>query len=90
MEKMASDGPKQGREDFFPTTPDLADILGRTDLDFENLIFLIFWTPNFWMSRSPDFQNLARARLGLALAELGPGQASSFWLIRSCKSEVGG
>ena len=31
MEKIASDGPKWGREDFFPTNPDLADILGRTD-----------------------------------------------------------
>ena len=39
MEKMASDGPKQGREDFFPTNPDLADILGRTDLNFENCYF---------------------------------------------------
>ena len=71
MEKMAWDGPKWGQEDFFPTNPDLADILGRTDLDFENFDFLIFWTPNFWISRSPDFKNQARARLGL----LGPGQA---------------
>ena len=31
MEKMASDGPKEGQEDFFPTNPDLADILGRMD-----------------------------------------------------------
>ena len=31
MEKIASDGPKWGQEDFFPTHPDLADILGRTD-----------------------------------------------------------
>ena len=36
MEKMASDGPKWGQEDFFLTNPDLADILGRTDLHFEN------------------------------------------------------
>ena len=28
---------------FFPTNPDLADILGRTDLDFENLYFLDFF-----------------------------------------------
>ena len=42
MEKIASDGPKWGRGDFFPTNPDLADILGRTDLDFENLDFLDF------------------------------------------------
>ena len=27
---------------FFPTNPDLVDILGRTDLDFENFYFS-FW-----------------------------------------------
>ena len=42
MEKIAWDGPKWGQEDLFPTNPDLADILGRTDLDFENLYFLDF------------------------------------------------
>ena len=63
---MAWDGPKWGQEDFFPTNPDLADILGRTDVDFDiSFLFLLFWTPNFRISRSPDFQNLARARLGL-------------------------
>ena len=57
MEKMASDGPKWGQEDFFPTNPDLADVLGRTDLNFEMCyVFLIFWTPEFWISRSPDLQ----------------------------------
>ena len=33
---MGPDSPKLGQEDFFPTNPNLADILGRTDLDFEN------------------------------------------------------
>ena len=33
---MGPDGPKWAQEDFFPTNPDLADILGRTDFDFEN------------------------------------------------------
>ena len=33
---MGPDGPKWGQEDFFPTNPDLADILGDTDFDFEN------------------------------------------------------
>ena len=51
---MASDGPKKGREDVFPSNPDLTDILGRADLNFE--ILFIFWTPNFWISRSPDLQ----------------------------------
>ena len=35
-------GLKWVQEDFFPTNPDLADILGRTDLDFENFCFLDF------------------------------------------------
>ena len=39
MEKMASDGPKWGQEVCFPTNPDLADIFGRTDLDFEKFHF---------------------------------------------------
>ena len=67
MEKIASDGPKWGREDFFPTNPDLADILGRTDLDFETFSFfdlldpqiLNFQVPksqNFRISRSPDLK----------------------------------
>ena len=39
MEKIAWDGPKWGQEDLFPTNPDLADILGRTDLIFETFYF---------------------------------------------------
>ena len=51
MEKMAWDGPKWGQEDFFPTNPDLADILGRADLDFEIFYYIsIFLIPNFWIS----------------------------------------
>ncbi len=44
-QKRARDGPKWGREFFFPTNPDLADILGRMDFDFENFYFSIFWKP---------------------------------------------
>ena len=36
MEKMAWDGPKWGPEGLFPSNPDLVDILGDMDLDFEN------------------------------------------------------
>ena len=65
-----------GPGDFFPTNLDLADILGRTDLDFENLYFWDFcWIPNSQISRSPDFQvprNLAWAGLGPGWAGLGP------------------
>ena len=69
MEKMAWDGPKWGREDFFPTNPGLANILGRTDLNFEIFYFFHFLdpkfldaqVPKFWIPRSqnsafPDFQ----------------------------------
>ena len=49
---MGPDGPKWGQEDFFPTNPDLADILGDTDFDFENFYFWDFFVPNF-----PRFPN---------------------------------
>ena len=52
--KIAWDGPKWGREGFFLANPDLADILGNTDFDFENFVFFSFFflDPNFQISRS--------------------------------------
>ena len=55
MEKLAWNGPKRGRELFFPTNPDLADILGRTDLNFENLYFWEFLDPEFLDFQIPGF-----------------------------------
>ena len=64
MPQMAPIGPGG----FFPTNPDLANILGRTDLNFENFYFFFHFldpkfldfqvprSPNFWISRSPDLQ----------------------------------
>ena len=40
---------------FFPTNPDLADILGDTDFDLIVVIFWICWIPNLLISRPPDF-----------------------------------
>ena len=68
MEKMAWDGPKWGREDFFPTNPGLANILGRTDLIFENFYFfhfldpkiLDFQVPKFWISQKSGFPGLQK------------------------------
>ena len=40
---MAPNGPGG----FFPTNPDLADILGRTDLEFESFDFFDFLDPKF-------------------------------------------
>ena len=56
MEKLPQMAPNGVRRIFFPTNPDLADILGRTDLILIIFSFSIFWTPNFWISRSPDLQ----------------------------------
>ena len=39
--------PQIGPGGFFPTNPDLADILGGTDLNFENLYFFHFLDPKF-------------------------------------------
>ena len=69
MEKMIWDGPKWDWEDLFPTNPDLADILGRTDLDFENSYFFLFF--GFQFSGFPGSQISKIWPLG----GLGPGQA---------------
>ena len=53
---MARGGPKWGKKDFFPTNPGLANILGRMDLDFENVTLWLFWIPQFWISRSLDLE----------------------------------
>ena len=56
MEKIAWDGPKWGPRGLFPANPDLADILGRTDLNFQNFQFVFFCIPNVWIFRSPILQ----------------------------------
>ena len=42
---------------FFLTNPDLADILGRTDLDFENFYFFDVLDPKFLDFQVPRFPN---------------------------------
>ena len=51
---------------FFPTNPDLADILGRTDFDFE--IFYLFC----FYSKFPDFQDPKFPEIWLGRG-FGPG-----------------
>ena len=70
------DGPKWGQEDFFPTDPDLADILGDMDFDFENLYFFrLFWISNFQISSS-QISKFPEIWLGPSLGPgLGPGWA---------------
>ena len=55
-QKNCSDGPEWGQEDFFPTNPDLADILGRTDLNFENFYFFHFLDSKFLDFQVPRFE----------------------------------
>ena len=67
MENIAWDGTKWGQEDFFPTNPDLANILGRTDLDVENSYFFHLLDPkflDFQVPRFPNSQTEAWARPG--------------------------
>ena len=54
---MGPDGPKWAQEDFFPANPDLADILGRTDLDFENFYFFDFLGSQISGFQGPRSQN---------------------------------
>ena len=60
---------------FFPTNPDLADILGRTVLDFEIFYFFDFLDPNFLDFQVPDFQNLAPGQAWAMLEPPGPARA---------------
>ena len=63
---MGPDGPKWGQEDFCPTNPNLADILGRTDVDFENLYFLDVFDSQLGPSLGPGLG----PSLGLVLQEM--------------------
>ena len=52
---------------FFPANPDLADILGRTDFNFDKSYCLDFLDPkfpDFQVPRFPDSQTEAWARPG--------------------------
>ena len=69
---MGPDGTKWGKEVFLLANPDLADILGRTDFDFENFIFFDFLDLKF-----PDFQfpNFQKSGSGPGL---GPGMGRAW------------
>ena len=82
---MGPDGPKWGQEDFFPTNPDLADILGRTDLDFENFYFLDFLGPKIlaWAHLGPTWAHPLGPRVGPPTwAPRGPTHLGPAWAPR--------
>ena len=64
--------PQMGPGGFFPTNPNLVDILDRTDLDFETfvfILFLIFRIPNFWNFR---LQNSGFPKIWICLLYTSP------------------
>ena len=71
-QKIGPDGPKWGREDFFLTNPDLADILGDTDFDFENFYFLDLLGSQLGPGLGPAWARLGPG-LGPGLGPVGPG-----------------
>ena len=75
-QKIAWDGPKWGREVFFPANPDLADILGDADFDFEN-----FYVGDFFVD--PEFWNLETWKFGI---QKNPKNKNSQIQIRSAKN----
>ena len=64
---------------IFPTNPDLADILVRTDFDFENCYFKDIFGSLFLDFQVPRFPDQAWVGLGLCLgrAWAGPGLGSA-------------
>ena len=69
MEKIAWDGPKWAPRSLFPANPDLADILGRMDLDLENFYFFDFLDSKFLDFQVPRFPK-SGPWLGLGWARL--------------------
>ena len=71
---------KWGQEDLFPTNPDLADILGDMDFDFESSYFLDFVGSKISRFPGPKILSFQKSGLGqpwagLGRAWAGPGQA---------------
>ena len=78
--KWVGKAPNGARRIFVPTNSDLADILGRTDFDFENFYFFDFLGPCLgpawawawaWAGPGPGLGP------GLGWAWLGPGLEKS-------------
>ena len=61
--------PQIGPGGFFSTNLDLANILGRTDLNFENFYFFDFLDPKFLDFQVPRFPDAAAADSAAAAAD---------------------
>ena len=76
---MTWNGPKWGREVLLPANPNLANILGRTDLDFVNLHVLHVLDSKFLDFQISQIWPLAG--LGPGQAGLGPGDPSGVFCL---------
>ena len=80
--------PNRARRIFDPTNPDLADILGRTDLNFENFYLLDLLDPKFPDIQVPNFQKSGLGRawawagLGLGLGPDGKPLGWAGWALK--------
>ena len=79
---MGPDGPKWAQEDFFPTNPDLADILGRTDFDFENFYFLDFLDVPAHAKNGPRWAQMGQEDFFLLIQTLPTFWAERMWILR--------
>ena len=68
-----------GARRIFPTNPDLADILGRTDLDVENFYFSVLLDSEFLDFQVPRFPDFQKSGLGQAWAEWGRAWIRDSW-----------
>ena len=74
---------------MFPTNPDLADILGDVDFDFENFYFMDFFGSQI-SGLSPAWARLGPIHLGPAWAHpLGPGLGPPTWAMGTQASDTG-
>ena len=69
--------PQMGPGGFFLTNPDLADILGDMDFDFENFYFWDFFGSQISRFPGPRFPNFQKSGLGPPWAQLGPSLAGA-------------
>ena len=67
---------EKGPRVFVPTNPDLANIFGRTDLDFENVYSWYFFGSQCFDFQIPGFPEIWKARPGLGFGWAWAGRGS--------------
>ena len=76
MRKNSLQWHEMGPGGFFLTNPDLADIFGDMDFDFENFHFLDFFRIQHFQSSRSQISGLGQPWAGLGQAWAGPGSSA--------------